>query len=331
MKIANICFHPTKVIVLDDSVEFLKSLDVILQEDTSHYQFFHSPQTLLQYVNEKYKFNPYTNRWVETIDEISYQHRRIDIDIYGLHKEIYNGNRFEEISCMVIDYEMPSMNGLDLCRLIKNPYIQKILLTGVADERIAVEAFNEGLIHRFILKQDIEKHLKINKAIREAQEKYFNALSEAVSRVICTDYSRPTAIDDPVFINFFQDLIKKHDIIEYYIIEAIGCYLLINSKGLTYGLFLADEHLMQAMESEANYRIGSKKDKILEQMKNREIMLCYHNKDQLAIPEIEEWDKYLFPCEKLEGKKQTYYWSFAENMIDVVKENIKSFKDFKNR
>lgn len=325
MKPVNICFHPTKVVVLDDSIDFLKSLDMVLQEDTAHYQFFHSPQVFLRYINEEYKFRPYTSRWIEPIDENAYQHRRIDIDIYGLHKEVYNTNRFEEISCLIVDYEMPSMNGLDVCRTIKNPYIQKILLTGAADEHLAIDAFNEGLIQQFIPKQEADRHIKINRAIREVQDKYFGLLSEAVARVICTDYSRPTAIDDPIFIQFFQDLLKKYNIVEYYIVEAIGCYLLIDDKGKNYGLFLADENTMQTIESEASYRVSNNKDKISKQVKNREVMLCYHNKDQLAIPELEEWAKYLFPCYKLEGKKQAYYWSFAEDMIDVVKENIKCF------
>jgi CheY-like chemotaxis protein len=53
----------------------------------------------------------------------------------------------------VVDYSMPSMDGLQaLSELVDWPG-SKVLLTGQADEQIAVRAFNRGLIDQFIPKQ----------------------------------------------------------------------------------------------------------------------------------------------------------------------------------
>ena len=50
----------------------------------------------------------------------------------------------------VMDVAMPELNGMEFCRRITDPSIRKIVLTGKADEHVAVKSFNEGLIDRFI-------------------------------------------------------------------------------------------------------------------------------------------------------------------------------------
>ncbi|MCW5649958.1 MAG: response regulator [Ramlibacter sp.] len=61
----------------------------------------------------------------------------------------------------VVDYSMPGMDGLQtLGELVEWPG-SRVLLTGQADEQVAVNAFNRGLIDQFIAKQapDISRRL----------------------------------------------------------------------------------------------------------------------------------------------------------------------------
>jgi CheY-like chemotaxis protein len=74
--------------------------------------------------------------------------------IHEIYKVIYNPRRYEEISTVIVDYDMPSMKGLEFCEKLQNPYIRKILYTGVAGEGLAIEAFNKGLIDGYIRKGD---------------------------------------------------------------------------------------------------------------------------------------------------------------------------------
>ena len=54
---------------------------------------------------------------------------------------------------LVLDTSMPTMDGLEaLSELVEWPG-SRVLLTGQADEQIAVRAFNRGLIDQFIPKQ----------------------------------------------------------------------------------------------------------------------------------------------------------------------------------
>lgn len=61
----------------------------------------------------------------------------------------------------VFDYAMPGMNGLQALGELVDWSGARMLLTGQADEQIAIDAFNQGLIDRFIPKQtpDISRRL----------------------------------------------------------------------------------------------------------------------------------------------------------------------------
>lgn len=56
----------------------------------------------------------------------------------------------------VVDYSMPAMNGLQVLDELVNWPGARVLLTGRADEHIAVSAFNRGLIEHYLPKQTAE-------------------------------------------------------------------------------------------------------------------------------------------------------------------------------
>lgn len=55
---------------------------------------------------------------------------------------------------VIVDYGMPGMNGLDLLQQIKerHPHIRRIMLTGATGAAIALRAFEEHLLERYITK-----------------------------------------------------------------------------------------------------------------------------------------------------------------------------------
>ncbi len=78
--------------------------------------------------------------------------RIIDLDIPAIHREIYNSKRFLENTVLVIDYAMPVMHGMEVCKELSHLPIKKLMLTGEADDKLAVQAFNQKLINKFIRK-----------------------------------------------------------------------------------------------------------------------------------------------------------------------------------
>ncbi|MGR3310173.1 MAG: HD domain-containing phosphohydrolase [Candidatus Brocadiales bacterium] len=60
----------------------------------------------------------------------------------------------EEISLVISDYRMPTMNGIEFLQKVKNDWYDtvRILLTAYSDIGIAVQAINRGEVYRFISK-----------------------------------------------------------------------------------------------------------------------------------------------------------------------------------
>lgn len=54
---------------------------------------------------------------------------------------------------LVTDYAMPAETGVSLCSRPEYSVLERVLLTGVADNAIAVSAFNAGAIDQFVQKQ----------------------------------------------------------------------------------------------------------------------------------------------------------------------------------
>jgi FixJ family two-component response regulator len=75
-----------------------------------------------------------------------------------------------DVDCIVIDYKMPNMNGIDLANRLRERHVQTpiVLITGYPDESISVRAGACGVRH-VVLKPHLEDSLvgHIRGAIQE--------------------------------------------------------------------------------------------------------------------------------------------------------------------
>jgi len=146
-------YHPSTVVFVDDNQRFLSSFTLLLSEQLA-FRCFSSTSVALDFVNHHGSMVPLDQRCFSFLGQ---QHRAgaaLRLDLALIEQEISNSDRFRDISVVVVDYDMPEMNGLSFCEQIQNRRIKKVLLTGVGDEKIAVRAFNDGLIDRFLTKSD---------------------------------------------------------------------------------------------------------------------------------------------------------------------------------
>ncbi len=69
--------------------------------------------------------------------------------------------RYALTNVLVVDYSMPAMTGLEVFSALSKWPAQRVLLTGQADESLAVKVFNQRLINQFVPKQlpHIGQHL----------------------------------------------------------------------------------------------------------------------------------------------------------------------------
>ena len=96
----------------------------------------------------------------------------IRLDLNVLEQEIKHIDRFKRISAMLVNYAMPTMNGLEFCAQLTDRDVRRVLLTGVADEKTAVQAFDAGLIDHYLPKAKLSSPGGVVPYILDQQQRY---------------------------------------------------------------------------------------------------------------------------------------------------------------
>ena len=79
----------------------------------------------------------------------------------------HGARRYALAQVCVVDYSMPHTDGLQLLDALREWPGAKVLLTGQADEQLAVQAFNQGLIAQFIPKQAVDSGRRLVDAVAQ--------------------------------------------------------------------------------------------------------------------------------------------------------------------
>lgn len=152
-------FHrPGTVVFLDDDGDYLEMLGVVLPRQW-HVKLFLRAAECINYLQQESPFWE-ADAWnqQELIDHWRAGKPLIP-QILGYWSKYTE--RYALTRVCVVDFSMPAMDGLQtLAELVDWPG-SRVLLTGQADEQVAVRAFNRGLIDQFIAKQapDISRRL----------------------------------------------------------------------------------------------------------------------------------------------------------------------------
>jgi CheY-like chemotaxis protein len=316
MKIVPCCCHPTQVVFLDDQLPFLESLLLELDLSTKRCLLFDDIDDALQCVNSEKARKNFLERIFKVQSSYKLEQTNVNVQTGRIYEEIYHKERFAQVCTLVIDYDMPMFNGLEVCQQVTNPNVRKILLTGAADEHVAIEAFNKGLIQQYIPKGSNKVASLMDRVIYDAQTQYFEKLTEVVLNTVRGHSEQETALDDPLFVRFFEKFIKDHSIIEYYLFDSLGSFLLVDVEGRLSNLFLKTEEQMKGLYWEAKDE-EELSATVKGDLKNMSKMLCYHIRDDQPIPDPSEWEQHLRPAQQLKGLKNTYYWAHCNNCVNL--------------
>ncbi|MCE3045578.1 MULTISPECIES: response regulator [Legionella] len=321
------CYFPSTALFIDDSRDFL--LNFVLQLDEGlAYRIFDSPFDALDFLDKKRcQLEALNESCTDQVEEIREGHStslNMNDNLAAIHAEIYNRNRFTEVSVIVVDYAMPGMDGLEFCRRLANTNIKKILLTGKADEKLAIQAFNEGLIHRYIHKSDAQAAELITKSINELQQQYFQAMSDNLVRML--NIPVPHCLRDPKFSYFFRQLCREKGIVEYYLADYSGSFMLLDDDANV--SFLVMKTLAD-LETHFNLaeRNGASRT-VLDELSRGLKIPCYWQKDD-NMPEWNDWFSCLVPAQRLDAN-HTYFYSYVSGPIlfDVHEERVQSYHQY---
>ncbi len=238
-------FHPTTACFVDDNESFLHSLDLELP-GTWAYRTFVDPIEALAFLNETPPRAPLAERCF-SVDEGNPSVIHVNLNL--IEQEINYRERFRQTSVVIVDYSMPSLNGLDFCAQLTDPYLRKVMLTGVADEKIAVEAFNAGLIHRFIPKNRPHALDTIVGFVNELEEEYFHQYQAPLQNSLAIN--PPGFLVDEAIAEWFHALLETERIVEYYFVTEPSGFLLLRGNGSMLRMVILDDAQMAAQRDYA--------------------------------------------------------------------------------
>jgi CheY-like chemotaxis protein len=222
--------YPLTVTLIDDDLLFLQAMTGLLKNSYS-LKTFNNPKNAIDYFDN---YTPVLSslklfRGCTELENYDVSgHLPVDLN-FNVSKELLsNPLRFEEVGVIIVDYNMPHMNGIEVCRKLKSFPIKKILLTGEASDQLAINAFNEGIIDCFIRKDSQSLADDINLHIKLLMQQYLNNNSKHLVKHIETEHLLP--VSDPEFIQFFKEWCQAHHIKEFFIIDQNANFMMIDEN-----------------------------------------------------------------------------------------------------
>lgn len=223
-------YHPTTVVYVDDDREFLSLLP--MRAGVLPYRCFHDPVEVLVRIG--------TGELPTALDLKCWNRYTGDVgdpdteDVFGLDKwmigmRVFNRNRFSLATVLVVDYEMPGMSGLTLCRRLGDLPCKRLLLTGRGDTALAVQALNDGLIDMYLPKSQPDLDEQVGQAVRRLQARYFADTSRMVTDFLLK--ANPGLWSDEVIQVLFRQHCRDRRVVEWYAVSDPLGYLMLDGQG----------------------------------------------------------------------------------------------------
>jgi len=294
--------HPTTVCFVDDNESFLRSLRFELPDDLAYCAFV-LPDEAEAFLNQPVPLAPLAQRCLslcrDGTDRPGSALIHLDLDL--IEQEIRYRERFQRVSVAVIDQAMPGLTGLELCERIRDPFIQRALLTGAADEETAVAAFNAGLIERFIPKQQDDPVSVTLAQVEALKRAYFARHSAQLLATLAMD--PPGFLAEPVVAAHLQALMRQHGLVEYYLVSDPDGLLLLSQDGRPFRLVL--QSAAQLAEQARTAAAHGAPRRVREALQDGRAVATFAAAEPAGYfgDERLPWDEYLVPACRLQGRQ----------------------------
>lgn len=292
-------FHPTTVVLVDDNESFVRSLTLELPSSIACQGFTHA-EAALDFLNQPIGLPPLVDRCF-TLDRSHETDAVIHLDLGAIEQEINHLERFRRVSVVLVDYAMPRMDGMVFCERMTDPYARRAMLTGVADEKMAVEAFNAGLIHRFIPKHKAAAVEAVVAFIAELQREYFNQSLARLKTALSID--PPGFLVDPVIAVRARRFMHDENIAEYYLVNDPPGFLMLRPDGTVIRVVLLDQPA-RARQIEFVKRYGAPAD--IRRGIERGTLVGLFSHDNPADyfgDEAYPWEEKVLPAHRIDGRQ----------------------------
>lgn len=303
-------FWPTKTLILDDNKLFLEGLKEMLDNDDS-YIFFSDPKEALNYLAD---YTVQLDWYINTPISLEQGVAQYNINYDLIQSIVSNEKRFNLVSNVIVDYHMPSMSGIDFCKLVaKDKFLRKTLLTANMDYSQAIKNLNDQTINGFIDKKDISKNGLLKKHVGIEKITYFSQRANFIIEALAFE-NQSIAVLSVEYNKIINQIIHDLNIKEYYLLSQSGLYLMIDEDCMEYYIFLFSQEDIQEMALEAQDQ--GLESNICLSLETQEKAVCYYNRDNSSSwPECSKWGEYLAPLKKFLVADRDYYYAIINKQL----------------
>ncbi|MEJ8837697.1 hypothetical protein [Ramlibacter sp. AN1133] len=124
--------------------------------------------------------------------------------------------RFELVGLVVSDFKMPAVDGVTLLSRYGFPGVQRLLLTGIADNVIAVDAFNGEKIEGFIPKMSADLPQRVEAMMRRHMAKSAEIRGQMLARALTQQVTN--VLDDAGAVTAITALLARLQVDEHVIL-----------------------------------------------------------------------------------------------------------------
>jgi CheY-like chemotaxis protein len=325
------------VLLVDDDREYLVNVQNILDRDTAMYVSFNNPNELYEYVKSHFKRQHLLEQCIQQKTDTAPLNTKIKFILEPIQQEVFNTKRFEHISAIVADHDMPQMKGLDFFKKIKDLPIRKILLTGRTTVKEVLDAFNNGIIDQYISK-DIENFDEyLNETIKsQCNEQFKNDTKIIIKNLILERQGHESScLDSEVFITLLANIVKEYRISEYYLIDKNGSYICFDKNARPSWLIVKNQDALNADILLAAGGGTPASAETIQQLKEHKLILALLSEQDREVPAKDWMTKgLLHPLKKFTIDKQDYYYVYIDQNTssDIFdKSKITSFDQYKDQ
>lgn len=318
------CYFPTKLLIIDDDQDLLKTTQLFFEDEykTIGTSDFKEANKII--IDDK--------NWVSGLLEVSRNFDQeesskfsVTVDIPLLHKQIYNPDRFNHIAILIIDYDMPDMNGLDFIKSLGDNQLKIIMLTGKASQNTVIKAFNDMKINRYVSKGDSDYLQLIHKYVKELHQEFFSDFSKFMLDSL---KSETKIFDNHAFQRLLNQIIYENNIMEYYLLDESGSFLLLDST--------AENQFWLIIKSKEDMRLfyelavedPDTPAYVIKKLRDKEVFTHFKTEEESNLG-AKYWN--LIDCKPLDEEKKFYYAILKnDDYLKIDLSKIKSYSDFIN-
>ncbi|USQ15557.1 response regulator (plasmid) [Legionella lytica] len=285
-------YHPTKIIFLDDNQAFLDAMALGFHEQDNIFMFT-TPEGAMEFIKNSNTKEPQLTTMEEENSNLDLSTNSVTTTSNMINM-LYDPTRFDHVAVLIVDYSMPSLNGVEFCKQFGDKSIFKILVTAEADKDIAINAFNEGIIDKFILKTHPNLLEQLKTYINELRNKFFINFSKNTF----DNYSESLKVllKSKTYKDLFERVAKQNHAVEYYLVDRVGSVLFLTKEGNPIWLLMSDQKKIKSqVDLLRDYGFP---DELIIGIENKETLLFLFSENEYK-EEITNWKKYIFKSKKL--------------------------------